>query len=85
MEDGCQKLLSGSQERCRCAEKELEKVDIQDEVTDEVCDVCGAIWSSNTDLTEDSLPVRDFRSAETPSLIMKRSVWHVRNVERMSC
>ena len=26
------------------AEQELEKVDIQDEVTDVVCDLCGGIW-----------------------------------------
>ena len=42
------------------------------------------IWSSSTDLTEDFLPVRDSRSAETPSLITKRSVLPARNAARMS-
>ena len=44
-----------------------------------------AIWSSNTDHMEDSLHVLDFRNAEIPNRIMKKSVWHVRNVERMLC
>lgn len=68
------------------AEKELEKVEIQDEVTDEICDVCGRNMVIKYGMhMEDSLHVLDFRNAEIPNRIMKKSVWHVRNVERMLC
>ncbi len=38
-----------------------------------------AIWSLSTDHMEDSLHALDFRNAEIPNHIMKKSVWHVRN------
>ncbi len=41
MEDSSQQLLSGSEEGCRCCRGRTGKVDIQDEVTDVICDNCG--------------------------------------------
>lgn len=42
MEDGCQKLLSWNlHEAVEQAQKELEQVKIEDEVTDVICEECG--------------------------------------------
>ena len=50
-----------------------------------ICDVCGRNMVIKYGHMEDSLHVLDFRNAEIPNRIMKKSVWHVRNVERMLC
>ena len=59
------------------AEEELEKVDIQDEVTDVICENCGRHMVIKY--------VRDFRNAKIPNHILRRSGWHVRNVEKRLC
>ena len=84
MENCSKQFLSGSEEAdVDAAEEELEKVDIQDEVTDVICDNCGTkhgdqIWSSRTDFWH----ARDSRNAEIPSHIWRRSVCLVRNAAR---
>ena len=63
--------------------KELEKVDIQDEVTDVICDNCGRNMVISTVHMEDFLHAPGFRTAVIQNHIMKRSVLHVRNVAVM--
>ena len=64
------------------AEKELETVKIEDEVTDVVCEECGRNRSSNTVLMESSLHVPDSRNAATPNRIWRRSELPARNAEK---
>ena len=58
------------------AEKELQKVKIEDEVTDVVCDQCGR------NMVENSWHARASRSAGTRSRIWKKSACHVRSAEK---
>lgn len=68
------------------AEKELDEVEIADELSDEVCDVCGRqMVIKYAFLTAGSLHVRDFPSAATRSLILKRLAWNVRSAVRTLC
>ena len=67
------------------AEKELEKVEIQDEVTDEICDVCGRNMVIKYGPHGRFLACPGFPECRNTNRIMKKSVWHVRNVERMLC
>ena len=60
------------------AEKELETVKIEDEVTDVVCEE----WLSNTVPMESSLHVPDSRNAATPNRIWRKSELPARNVEK---
>ena len=60
------------------AEKELETVKIEDEVTDVVCEECGR----NMVIMESSLHVPDSRNAATPNRIWRRSELPARNAEK---
>ena len=53
------------------AEKELEKVEIQDEVTDEICDDCGRNMVIKYGPHGRFLACPDFRNAEIPNHILK--------------
>ena len=64
------------------AEKELETVKIEDEVTDVVCEECGRNMVSNTVPMESSLHVPDSRNAATPNRIWRKSELPARNVEK---
>ena len=65
------------------AEKELEEVKIEDEVTDVICDQCGRNMVIKYGPHGKFLAgVRDFRSAEIPSHIWRRSEWLVRYVAK---
>ncbi len=65
------------------AEKELEQVKIEDEVTDVICEECGRNMVVNTVRMENSWHVRDSRNAEIQNHIWKRSEFHVLCVEKM--
>ena len=52
-------------EAVKVAEKEQERVEIEDEVTDVICEECMVLMAN-------FLPVRDFRIAGIPSLIWRR-------------
>ena len=66
------------------AEKELESVKIEDEVTDVVCEECGRNMVIKYGPHGKSLPARDSRNAEIRSRIWKKSEYHVRYAEKMS-
>ena len=61
------------------AEKELEKVDIQDEVTDVICDNCGRNMVIKYGPHGRFLACPDFRTVVIQNHIMRRSVLHVRS------
>ena len=65
------------------AEKELEKVEIQDEVTDEICDVLWTQYGHQIRTTW-KIPCMSWISGmqKYQTVSMKKSVWHVRNVEK---
>ncbi len=67
------------------AEKELEKVEIQDEVTDEICDVCGRNMVIKYGPHGRFLACPGFPECRNTKPYYEKSVWHVRNVERMLC
>ena len=50
------------------AEQALEKIEIEDEVTDTICENCGR----NMDLMENFWHARDFRNAVIPNRILKK-------------
>ena len=72
-------------EAVKVAEKELESVKIEDEVTDVVCEECGRNMVIKSDRMVVSLHALASRNAETQSHIWRRSVCLVRSVERKSC
>lgn len=67
------------------AEEELEKVDIQDEVTDVICENCGRHMVIKYGPHGRFLACPGFRNAKIPNHILRRSGWHVRNVEKRLC
>ena len=64
------------------AEKELETVKIEDEVTDVVCEECGRNMVIKYGPMESSLHVPDSRNAATPNRIWRKSELPARNVEK---
>ena len=64
------------------AEKNLEEVKLEDEVTDVICENCGRNMVIKYGPHGRFLHVPDFRIAEIPSRIWKRSVSNVRSVEK---
>ena len=69
-------------EAVKAAQKDLEKVKIEDEVTDVICDVCGRNMVVKYGRMVNSLRARDFRNAGIQNLILKKSGLHVRNAAR---
>ncbi len=65
------------------AEKELEKVKIEDEVTDVICDDCGRNMVIKYGPHGKFLACPGFPECRNTNHILKRSVLHVRYVERM--
>ena len=64
------------------AEKNLEEVKLEDEVTDVICENCGRNMVIKYGPHGRFLHVPDFRIAEIPSRIWKRSVSNARSVEK---
>ncbi len=64
------------------AEKELETVKIEDEVTDVVCEECGRNMVIKYGPMESSLHVPDSRNAATPNRIWRKSELPARNAEK---
>ena len=64
------------------AQEELEKVEIQDEVTDVICDNCGRNMVIKYIPTDAFLPARDSRNAGTQNPTMKKSACPARNAAR---
>lgn len=71
------------EEAVQKAEKELEQVKIEDEVSDVICDQCGRHMVIKYGPTESSWPVRDFRNVGIQKPILKRLVYPVRNAVRI--
>lgn len=67
------------------AEEELEKVDIQDEVTDVICENCGRHMVIKYGPHGRFLACPGFPECKIPNHILRRSGWHVRNVEKRLC
>lgn len=59
-------------EAVKAAQKDLEKVKIEDEVTDVICDVCGRNMVVKYGRMVNSLRARDFRNAGIQNLILKK-------------
>lgn len=70
--------------RWRIAQKELEEVKIEDEVTDVICEECGRNMVIKYGPHGKFLACRDFLNVVTLNHISKKLVWLVRSAEKIS-
>ena len=68
LEIGVSNFYPDLEEAVKVAQKDLEKVKIEDEVTDVICEQCGRNMVVKYALTVNFWPAPDFRSAGIPSL-----------------